>query len=318
MSSLLQGFQTCRAFVVVVALLCVAFLYHDAHGPVTSTDYPKAIEQLGGSKIEFVSVYEMFVLRLILGLTLWFSSLWAVLEPNGLRLTLEVRGKKKQCILRNHRRFTTYTMWCWAILGVYMLVAVLCSYAAFPDSALQLPHQLLEITPILFEVSFAMSYLVTIIVSFILIPGREKSGLPTDVFFHPLAILAHNYNVFVMMIEVCLNRVTIQLRHLPYVVLFGVAYICFSWVWFELTGVFYYFFLDYEHPNSVLWLMGLLTTCSLFYLLGVVISAAEEYTPSEYLPLVQCAIVVFSISIMTVVDRTKPAMTTPTPTTKLI
>jgi len=317
MSSLLQGYQSCSLFAVVVLITTVGFLYFDAHSPVAPAEYQTVVEQLGSSKSEYVSTFALLVLRLTLGSVIWLSCLWALFEPSGLRLTLQVRGKTKKCVLRNHRRFTTFTMWCWSLLGGYMALASLCSMAAISDSSwLKVPHQLLELTPILFEVSFAMAYLVTIVVSFVLIPGQEKAGLPTDVFFHPLALLAHNFNVLVMMIEVCLNRVPIQLRHLPYVMLFGIAYILFSWLWFELTGVFYYFFLDYEHPNAVLWLIGLLLTCSGSYLLGVFLTAAEDYAPVEYLSLVQGGIVLFSLCIMTVVDRTKPKMTTPTPETK--
>lgn len=299
---MMQGFQLCRAFVVIVFLICAGFLYYDAHDPVSPKDYQNVVNQLGTSKSEYISAYVMLAIRLLLGMVIWLSSCYVIFEPEGLRLKIEVRGKVKNVYLRNHRRFTTFTMWCWSLLGWYMLLASLCSFAALPGSNLQLPHQLLELTPILFEVAFAMSYLVTVVVSFVLIPGQIKKGLPNSAFFSPVSLLAHNFNVLAMMVEVCLSRMTVQIRHLPYVILFGLAYICFSWIWFELTGIFYYFFLDYEHPNALLWLMGLLGACSAFYMLGVFLTAAEQYASEEYLPLVQGGIMVFSLCIMTLRD----------------
>ena len=39
------------------------------------------------------------------------------------------------------------------------------------------------------QVSFAMAFLVTVVVTFVLIPGGKRQGLPTANFFKPLPVL---------------------------------------------------------------------------------------------------------------------------------
>jgi len=116
----------------------------------------------------------------------------------------------------------------------------------------------LRLTWILYEVSFSTSFLVTIVVTFVLIPATRANKLPDDVFFHPAAVSMHNLNVIFMTIETLLGRLTFFTMHFPFVIMFGILYVLFAWYWNSVKGVFYYFFLDYNRNWAILWHFGLL------------------------------------------------------------
>lgn len=80
-------------------------------------------------------------------------------------------------------RFTTFTVWCWTLMGVYFLMATGLSivrvFVVGGEEHLHdnksVPELALIVAWVLYELSFAMSLLVTAVVTFILIPLMEKS-----------------------------------------------------------------------------------------------------------------------------------------------
>jgi len=111
---------------------------------------------------------------------------------------------------------------------------------------------------ILFEISFPIAFLVSLVVTYVLIPSGKKSGVPVHVFFHLVPLLMHNANVLFMMIEFNYNSIPFNFHHFTFMLLYALAYVFFSWIWFQYKGIFYYFFLDYASPYAILWYIGLL------------------------------------------------------------
>lgn len=74
-----------------------------------------------------------------------------------------------------------------------------------------------------------MAYLVSVVVTFVLIPGGKQQGLPTANFFKVLPLLMHNANVVFMALELVLNRIPFCAMHFPFVLIYGSAYVIFSW-----------------------------------------------------------------------------------------
>ncbi len=112
------------------------------------------------------------------------------------------------------------------------------------------------------QVSFSCAFLVTFIVSFVLIPGIKKQGLPVVHFFKFFPLLFHNANIMLMITDTLLSKTKFCLWHFPFAVLFGCCYVVFQWYWFQVIGVFYYFFLDYHGSYAVLWHLGLIVVVS--------------------------------------------------------
>ena len=98
-----------------------------------------------------------------------------------------------------------------------------------------------------------------------------------------------------MVIELFTNKVPFLLWHFPAAIFFGMSYIFFAWCWFNTTGVFYYFFMDYARPYAVGWYSGLVFIMSTFFLLGYVMSYALAETNHW---LAYLSVLVFSVAIM--------------------
>ena len=75
-----------------------------------------------------------------------------------------------------------------------------------------------------------------------------------------------------MAIELALNRMHFVPLFVVFPILFGSMYTAFAWFWFEVTGIFYYFFLDYDKPFAIFWHLGLLTALSVFFFGGLLVS----------------------------------------------
>ena len=108
--------------------------------------------------------------------------------------------------------------------------------------------------------------------SFILIPAAKKLNGSAVNFFTPMALLFHNANVLFMVFEMLSNRIPLELSHLPFMLMYGMAYSAFAWYWHWLRGVYYYFFMDYERADAIYWYVGLMAGFSVFYLLSHEIS----------------------------------------------
>eukprot|EP00961_Rhodomonas_salina_P006629 90074-Rhodomonas_salina.1 len=79
--------------------------------------------------------------------------------------------------------------------------------------------------------------------------AQAQRGL--KMFFSFWALCFHNLNVVFMGLELAVNALPFRRAHAPFAALYGVCYVCFSWVFHHYTGVWYYFFLDYNRPYPV-------------------------------------------------------------------
>jgi hypothetical protein len=179
-------------------------------------------------------------------------------DKNGLVISVfTASGKVKTVELLHFQRLTTFTVWCWILIGLYSLCASLCSFGTlFYGSCLS--EQFVWLTAILFEAAFTFSFLVTSVVTFVLVPAAKAKNLPVKMFFTPIPVILHNLNSAFMAIEMILNKLPIAWTHLPFVQCFGLAYVLFAWLYvYRKLGVVYYFFLDYNRPYAVVWYFGL-------------------------------------------------------------
>jgi len=153
-----------------------------------------------------------------------------------------------------------FTVWCWTAQGVYFALALASSLGV------ALPQPLICLQWILFEVSLAMALLVTIIVTFVLVPVGIKRGHPVHFMFTWYVLAMHNGNTLLMILELVLNRFDIHAYHYPTVLAYGILYVLFAWANERYgVGAFYYFFLDYTRPYALFAYLGLFAAVSVFY-----------------------------------------------------
>ena len=67
-------------------------------------------------------------------------------------------------------RFTTFTVWCWTLQGVYFTLSSCAYFLHTPDAAPGGFSLLGAAALVLYEVNLATSILVTVVVSFVLFP----------------------------------------------------------------------------------------------------------------------------------------------------
>jgi hypothetical protein len=211
--------------------------------------------------------YLLCFVRCIFAFIGWYAIQHIVFDKKGLKITvMDSKGELKPLFLIGMQRLTTFTVWCWVLLSSYFAIAALCSIMVlFLDA--QVPVFMARVACVMYEATFASAYIVTMVVTFVLIPAASKRNMPTHTFFDPIPVLLHNANVIFIGIETLMNRAPLFGAHFPYGQLFGLAYVVFAWYWYTKIGAFYYFFLDYNRPYASVWYLGLfaLVICLLSY-----------------------------------------------------
>ena len=203
------------------------------------------------SNISNLTSFHILIMRFIMFIIILWSCIYIYIDKKGLDITLFCKGKLHDLNLKHEGRFSAFTVWCWALQGIYFFLTLICSInqtlIEFHYKQLfQLPKIIIFITWVTFEISFSMSFLVTIVVTFVLIPSGIKKGINNDGMFKFFPLLFHNANVLFMVLELLTNKLQFSFDHYPFILLFGCSYCIFSWYFFYCRRVFLYFFLDYD------------------------------------------------------------------------
>ena len=206
-------------------------------------------------------------------------TLWSVYtDKTGLTL----RYGEAEVVLCRFARWTTFTVWCFTLLLAYFACATVCSGARLFGFDERVPVSLVPLTLVLFEVSYPLSILVTVIVTFGSIPTALRNGYALSRLFRWRPQVMHNGNVLMMQLAMLTAPPPVMLAHFPYAVLCGCAYALFSWVWFWRTGVFYYYFLDYRRPAAVPVYLGLCISLAILHGLSEVLTTVASQADSRW------------------------------------
>ena len=203
--------------------------------------------------------------RIFAALIHWVSMLYILFDRDGLKINVLMRnGSLKLLHLKHIERFTPFTVWCWSVQGFYFGIVSLLSliriyYSSILATNISANGYLCSFLWILFEISFTASFLVSTVVTYVLIPGMKSKGAElADPFFQFFPLLFHNVNVILISAEAMLSNISFGFWHFPFIVIYGALYVVFAWYWFHKRGVFYYFFLDYENKYALVWHIGLM------------------------------------------------------------
>jgi hypothetical protein len=205
-----------------------------------SVNYSKIATTRGA----YISPLIFGILRSVYAIIIWISVVEVLIDKNGLSISIPTRnGKLKVVNIKHFARFTTFTVWSWVLQGFYFTFAAYFSlsyyFAVDRESYANLNALSIKLTWVLFEISLPISFIISAIVTFILIPGAKKNNVPVNVFYTFQALLMHNANVLFMASEMMMNALTIKYSHFPFIILYGATYAVFSWIWFNLFILYY-------------------------------------------------------------------------------
>eukprot|EP00466_Bigelowiella_natans_P020859 jgi/Bigna1/132277/aug1.17_g6985 len=251
-----MGFLDCAALVCGVLGMCV-YKTVTWHYEGTLQWERATPNHAGDSDVSWTLLLSLRAVALAVVLTVIFN---ICTDPNPTQVIgRSTRKPENKVLLRGMTRLTTFTVWCWLLQGVYFFLATMASLHLLPVSMIPLQW-------ILFELSLAMALLVTIVVTFVLVPMSQSRGYPMDFLFKWTVLAMHNLNTLFMLLELVLNRFDIHAYHFPAVLVYGVAYVLFAWANEQWgVGIFYYFFLDYTRPYAILGYLGLFIAVTVFY-----------------------------------------------------
>ena len=174
------------------------------------------------------------------------------------RIKFPLSGWKKQY---------PFTSWSWNILGLYFGLSTFIGYQV--QNNLPVPRWLVQLTFILWEIAGPMTLLIGVVVKYALWPAQIKETGNGGLFLTPRALLQHNANVIMAMIDLTLmGGLPAYFSHLSISVLYGCAYVVFAWcvqmTWHGQGPAFLYFFMDTtlgtEHTIALYVLLGVLMT----------------------------------------------------------
>jgi hypothetical protein len=302
-----MGFLTIFAFATSCAIACYLLIVQNVS---FAWDLLENRELMTSSKIVGISPFLLVFIRSLFGLTIWYLNFSIMLDSEGLKMTvLDRKGGSKVLHLFYLERFTMFTVWSWVLQGIYFLFAILIyayEYNIFDvfgmisggniNNSVILLKYFTRITWVLYEINFAVALFISVVVTYVLIPGQRAKGLPVERMFTIIPLTMHNANVIFMAIEMFLNKLPFVAMHACFIILYAISYVVFSWFWMKFGhGIFYYFFLDYDKPYALAWHVALLIALSLFYLFGVILT---NYVESNYTrALLLCGATYMSIKI---------------------
>jgi len=117
---------------------------------------------------------------------------------------------------------------------------------------------------VMFEVCATMVFLVDIVVWTLLLPslGEEDRG---KLLLNFSSYNVHGTNAVFMLVELLLNRFEFVFSHVLFVVGWALLYACWAWIYFDISGVWIYFFVNTAQKTAPLWYLLLLVMHVLFF-----------------------------------------------------
>jgi hypothetical protein len=259
------------------------------------------ITELGQTYNTYIPLSMLFIVRCLIAAFIWAIIFYIVLEPKGITITVEIQGVKQLMLLRYGERLTMFTVWAWVLQGLYFILAAVGSYGTKNINNLDLSETWVTKMPsiawVLYEVSLLVSFIVSMVVTYVLLPAFKKAKTPTDVFFSTTGLILHNCNVLFMAWEFAVNGLPIMFWHFSFVVLLASAYYVFSWIWYKYKRIFYYFFTDYNRSDAVFWQIGLLVIFYGLHLLCMACSHARFHFNSSLPSLVIIGLALLSMKL---------------------
>ena len=197
------------------------------------------------------------------------------LFPSNINLTVISSDNKlvemKICGLLT---WAPFTVWSFFLMGIYFISTFSPFY---------------RISFVLFEISFSVSILITVIVTFVLIPFGANEKLMMDKMYEIPTLIMHNANVYMMIGELIVYPHSFNLSDFAYIVLYGLVYTIFGWILAYFTKFYFYFFMAPSYKYAVVAHVSLIAALGSFFMIGF--SILEFANPKDNFYMGLCLLV---------------------------
>ena len=198
-------------------------------------------------------------------------------EDGGLSLPLFYDSRqKREVVMRGVHRLVPFTVWSFVVFGLYFTIAAASSWVLVLGG--EVPKWALASAPIAFATACGTALLVTVVVTFYLIPSNAAKGFDVSKYFEWYELVMHSGNVIILGVELVLGGIDITLGMVAFPVLFGVAYIGFANAYAVFGGgIYMYDFLDPRLRSGPIIHLILLLLIFGFYCVTLVLDALADW-----------------------------------------
>ena len=184
--------------------------------------------------------------------------------------------QRGEVVLLGAHRLIPFTVWSFAAFGLYFTIAAASSWVLVLGG--EVPGWALASAPLAFATACGTALLVTVVVTFYLIPSNIAKGYDVSKYFEWHEVLMHNGNVIILGLELVLGGIGITLGMVAFPVLFGIVYIGFANAYAMFGGgIYLYDFLDPRLKGGLIIHLVLLLIISGFYCVTLVLNALTEW-----------------------------------------
>lgn len=193
-------------------------------------------------------------------------------------------------VLNGWKKQWPFTACSWNVLTIGFGLSSYITYMELFHPNHRVDPWLVRLTLLVWEISAPMTLLIGAVVKYALWPAQLKEHGHGGGFLTPRALLQHNANVVMAVVEVALlGGLPVKFQHISFSVLYGCSYILFTWAvqmqWRDGQGPsFLYFFMDttlgMEHTLA---LYVLLATLMAFHSLFCGIESLLAHTGNSVL-----------------------------------
>ena len=258
---------------VLTLVMFVALLIGVLNGDFLS---PQAQTRIGGSA--FIPNILLAVFRtLAAGLSLFTVIRVCLDREGGPAIPLFYKSRKcEQAVLYGSHRLVAFTVWSFIAFGAYFALAAFASWAEI--FGVSVPSWLLAVIPLIFAIACGTALLVTVVVTYYLIPNNLEKGFDVAKYFLWYEIVMHNLNVILLGVDLVLGGVDITLGMVAFPVLFGIVYVFFAYIYAIYGGgIYLYDFLDPRVSRAPLIHIGLFVMIALFYSVALALDALVDW-----------------------------------------
>lgn len=240
-------------------------------------DWDVAHNQIISSKFSAISPEVLATVRLSFAAVIWYSIVFIIVDKEGINASVSTVKGYETKRLKHWARCCAFTVWSFILQGVYF------SLTAYSYFSKQEPTPLMRtVTWIIFEVSFPISFLVSTVVKFVLIPQARKNNVDLSTFFKIWPVLMHNGNIMFMTFEILVNRLPFNFLHFQFALVWGMVYTFYAWIYHYNFGYYYYFFLNHERKDAILWYGGLMLVLLSYFCVAFGLSYALEHIAVDH------------------------------------
>jgi len=241
-----------------------------------------------------ISIWVLVALRTIIAICSILTIVYVITKvKRDVLLYHTSSGNFEPVIMKGLWRLSTFT--CWSFIGLSITFTILASCSWMEILKIEIPYFILQFAILIYPVVFANSLMVTLIVTFILIPGNQKRGHPLENWFTLPEQIMHNMNTIVLTSELVLGNLPIDTHCIALIPLLGIAYVIFAAFNEKKTGIYFYSFLDpRSNKAALIHLVLLIISIACFGIIfSVNIALKKWYVPTIILLLITIPFILY-------------------------